>query len=154
MHEAPATLRTGAKDDLTAAAGDLLRVMHGLPRHLPSTPARDLTLGQLRLLFMLRHGGPHTMGRIAEIFDLSLTAATGFVGRVERYGLVERRHRSDDRRVVECAVTEVGIQFVDALSGVRLEAAREALAVLTPIELADLRVLLGRIAERGSVAAP
>ena len=33
------------------------------------------------------------MGRIADVFDLSSTAATGFVARIERHGLVERRHR-------------------------------------------------------------
>ena len=72
------------------------------------------------------------MGRIAEVFDLSSTAATGFVARVERHGLVERRHRSDDRRVVECALTPNGEHFLEELSGVRLEAVRLRLAVPRP----------------------
>ena len=92
---------------------------------VPPSPARDLTLGQMRLLFLLRREGPQPMGRIADVFDLSSTASTGFVARVERHGLVERRHRSDDRRIVECALTADGERFLEELSGVRLEAIRQ-----------------------------
>jgi DNA-binding MarR family transcriptional regulator len=88
------------------------------------------------------------MGRIAEEFDLSTTAASGFVARMEHHGLVERHHRSDDRRVVECALTESGTQFLDALFGVRLDAVRSALAVLTPRQLSGFHRLLGHIGDR------
>ena len=98
-------------------------------RRVPPSPARDLTLGQIRLLFLLRSEGPQPMGRIADVFDLSSTAATGFVARIERHGLVERRHRSDDRRIVECALTPNGEHFLEELSGVRREAVRLALGV-------------------------
>jgi DNA-binding MarR family transcriptional regulator len=133
---------------LTAVAIDLLRIFQGMPRQVPPPPARDLTMGQIRLLFMLRHGGPQPMGRIADVFDLSTTAATGFVARVERHGLVERRHRVDDRRVVECALTDSGTQFLDALFGVRLDAVRTALAVLSPRQLSGFQRLLGHINAR------
>ena len=138
---------------LTAAAIDLLKIFQGMARQVPPSPARDLTMGQIRLLFMLRHVGPLPMGRIAEVFDLSSTAATGFVGRVERHGLVERHHRSDDRRVVECALTESGTQFLDAIFGVRLEAVRTALAVLTPRQLSGFQRLLDRINKRQGAPA-
>lgn len=86
------------------------------------------------------------MGRIAEVFDLSSTASTGFVGRVERHGLVERRHRSDDRRVVECALTEAGGRFLDGMSGIRLDVIRQALSALAPDDLAEFQRLLRVIA--------
>ena len=134
---------------LVAAADDLLKVFQGLnQRRIPPSPARDLTLGQIRLLILLRSEGPQPMGRIADVFDLSSTAATGFVARIERHGLVERRHRSDDRRVVECALTPNGEHFLEELSGVRREAVRLALASLTPRELSGFHVLLRRIRER------
>jgi DNA-binding MarR family transcriptional regulator len=79
---------------------------------------------------------------------LSSTAVSGFVTRVERHGLVERQHRSDDRRIVECVLTEAGSQFLDELTGMRLDALRSALAALTPRELSGFRVLLARIGER------
>src|SRR6478752_2091267 len=83
----------------TAAAADLLRIFHGMPRPVPPATVRDLTLGQLRLLLQLRNG-PLSMG------------ATGFVGRVERHGLVARQHRQDDRRIVECVLTPEGEHFL------------------------------------------
>ena len=131
---------------LTAAAIDLLKVFQGVPRMVPPPPVRDLTLGQLRLLLLLR-GGPLSMGAIAETFDLSSTAATGFVGRVERHGLVTRQHRSHDRRIVECILTPEGQQFLGEVVGVRLESVRSALAVLSPRQLERFHKLVRRINE-------
>jgi DNA-binding MarR family transcriptional regulator len=133
---------------LTLAAVDFLRVFHGVPRHEPPSPAHDLTLGQIRLLFLLGREGPQPMGRIADVFELSSTAATGFVERIERHGFVERQHRSDDRRVVDCTLTESGTGFLQELSGVRLEAVRAALSELEPDELAEFHRLLRRVNER------
>ena len=118
-----------------------------MPRQVPA-PARDLTLGQVRLLFLLRHEGPQPMGRIADVFDLSTTASTGFVQRVERHGLVERRHRSDDRRIVECELTDAGERFIDELVGIRLDVTRQALSALRPDDLAEFGRLLRLISER------
>lgn len=130
---------------LTAASIDLLRVFHEMPRQVPPAPAADLTMGQIRLLFLLHREGPLPMGRIADVFDLSPTAATGFVARVERHGLLRRRHREDDRRVVECQLTGAGTRFVETLSGLRLESIRSTLAALSERDLAGLHVLLERI---------
>lgn len=120
-------------------------------RHGAPSPAGDLTLGQIRLLILLRHGGPHPMGRIAEVFNLSSTASTGFVERIERHGLVTRRHRSDDRRIVECALTETGMKFVDELTGIRLDVTRQALSMLEPDDLAEFGRLLRLIRDRRPV---
>ena len=133
---------------LTAAATDMLKIFQGVQRRVPPSPARDLTLGQIRLLFLLRSEGPQAMGRIADVFDLSSTAATGFVERVERHGLVERRHRSDDRRIVECALTGTGEHFLEELSGLRLEAVRTALSALSPRQLAGFQRLIRHIRDR------
>lgn len=135
-------------DRLTQASVDLLRILHELPRQVPPQPAGDLTMAQIRLLFLLKREGPVPMGRIAEVFDLSSTAATGFVGRVERHGLIARHHRDDDRRIVECGLTDSGARFVDAMSGLRIEAIKGSLAVLTERELASLRTILARIRDR------
>ena len=148
MREASKTKPVAHDDPLTEAATDLMRVMHSMPRQVPPSPARDLTLGQIRLLYLLRRKGPQPMGRIAEVLHLSSTAASGFVARVERHGFVERQHRSDDRRIVECVLTEAGSEFLDELTGVRLDALRTALAALTPVELSGFRALLGRIGQR------
>ena len=133
---------------LSSIAADLHSTFSGMPRQGPPSPARDLTLGQVRLLFLLRHDGPQPMGRVAEVFDLSTTASTGFVERVERHGLVTRRHRSDDRRIVECALTETGRKFLDELSGIRLDVTRQALSALDPDDLVEFGRLLRLIRAR------
>ena len=139
---------SGPDRRLTATAADLIRVFHGMPHQVPPSPAQDLTMGQVRLLFLLQREGAQPMGRVAEVFELSSTASSGFVARIERHGLVQRAHRSDDRRVVECDLTEAGRTFVEELSGVRLDVIRQALSALEPPELADFQGLLRRILER------
>jgi DNA-binding MarR family transcriptional regulator len=139
--------------ELTNAAEAMLGAFQAVPRDVPPSPARDLTLGQIRLLFQLLREGPQPMGRIAEVFDLSSTASSGFVARIERHGLVERRHRSDDRRVVECALTEAGTRFLHGISGMRLDLIRQRLAALEPDDLAEFERLLRLIRDRGEVTA-
>ncbi len=138
---------------LDQTVGELMGILRNVPHGAPPVPARDLTLGQIRLLFLLRQDGALPMGRIAEVFQLSSTASTGFVERIERHGLVVRRHRSDDRRVVECELTDEGRLFLDGLSGVRLDAIRRALSVLEPAELAEFQRLLRLIRTRGETAS-
>jgi DNA-binding MarR family transcriptional regulator len=132
---------------LTEVAIDLLKVFQGMPRHMPPAPVRDLTIGQLRLLLLLR-SGPQPMGAIADVFDLSSTAATGFVDRVERHGLVARRHREDDRRIVECVLTPAGERFIEEVVGVRLESVSNALGVLSARQLSGFHRLVRHIIER------
>jgi DNA-binding MarR family transcriptional regulator len=135
-------------DRLTTAAHELIAVFRGMPRQVPPPLVRDITLGQLRLLIWLQLEGPEPMGRIADVFDLTPAASTGFVERIERHGLVERRHRSDDRRIVECALTDAGRQFLDSVSGVRIDVIRRALAVLDEADLTEFERLLRVILER------
>jgi DNA-binding MarR family transcriptional regulator len=111
-------------------------------------PARDVTLGQLKTLFMLRGQGPLSIGHIAEAFGIGAAAASGYIERIERHGLLERRHRTDDRRVVECHLTESGAQLLEQLAGMRIDAMRQALGVLTPEELAEFDRLITMIASR------
>ncbi|MEA2653789.1 MAG: hypothetical protein QOI37_1016 [Chloroflexota bacterium] len=134
---------------LTEVADNVIATFQAmLPRDVPAAPARDLTLGQLRLLVLLQREGPLAMGRIAEMFDLSSTASSGFVARVEHHGLVERGHRSDDRRIVECSLTDAGHRFLQGVSGMRYDLLRQGLATLGPAELTELGRLFRLIRER------
>lgn len=110
--------------------------------------AQELTFSQLRLLFHLREQGPVSISKLAENLGVTVPTASGVVDRIERHGLVTRRHRADDRRVVDCALTEGGEQLVREMAGARLDAIRRALAVLSPRELAEFDRLLRLIGER------
>ena len=60
----------------------------------------DLSLVHLNVLTILESDGPLSMSRLAEALDVSVASATGIVDRMEKRGFVERRHGSEDRRVV------------------------------------------------------
>jgi DNA-binding MarR family transcriptional regulator len=120
--------------------------MHG--PEIPDWAEQELTFGQMRLLFLLGKHGPSPMSRIAEWLGVGLPTASGAVERVERHGLVARQHRMDDRRVVDCQLTDAGRNLIDEISGMRLEMMRQFLGVLKEDELADMARLLTIVLER------
>jgi DNA-binding MarR family transcriptional regulator len=77
-----------------------------------------------------------------------MPAASGIVDRVERHGLVERQHRMDDRRVVECNLTDKGRQLIEQISGMRTEVFRRTIGVLDDEELAELGRIMKIVLER------
>jgi DNA-binding MarR family transcriptional regulator len=115
----------------------------------------DLTFGQLRLVYLLSHHGPLSIGQIAERFGVSMTAASQFADRIERQGLAERHHRRDDRRVVELGLTEAGNDFVAGMLGLQREVLHDLFSVFTTTELEQLerlvRTMVARLAARGAI---
>lgn len=133
-------------------AGALFEDINGLwDQHGPDAPAwvaQELTFGQMRLLFLLSKHGPSPISRVAEWLRVGLPAASGVIDRIERHGLVERRHRTDDRRVVECQLTESGRALIEEIVGIRTVVFRGMLAVLNEDELGQLSRLMTLIVER------
>jgi Transcriptional regulators len=115
---------------------------------VPEWAAQELTFGQMRLLFLLSKHGPSPMSHIAEWLGAGLPTASGTVERVERHGLVERRHRVDDRRVVECQLTVAGRELLEEIAGMQRDVLRRTLGVLTGDELRELARLISIVAER------
>jgi DNA-binding MarR family transcriptional regulator len=124
-----------------------------MPKGPPDWANNELTFGQLRLLFTLGETGPISIGQLADKLGVTAATASELVGRVERRGLVLRRHRSDDRRVVECAVGAEGARLLAQIAGARQQAGRRLLSVLTQDELADFDRSLQIMAERLGAAA-
>jgi DNA-binding MarR family transcriptional regulator len=123
------------------------------PPNAPDWVAATLTFGQLRVLFLLRDEGPLSIGTLADRFGVSLASASETIDRIERRKLVVRRHGQDDRRIVECRLSESGDQLVQEISGVRLEGMRRVLGVLTPEELTEFDRLIRLIATRLEAAS-
>ncbi|MGD0121265.1 MAG: MarR family transcriptional regulator [Candidatus Limnocylindrales bacterium] len=122
------------------------------PKGPPAWANNDLTFGQLRLLFSLNQCGPLSIGQLADMLGVTDATASELVDRLERRGLATRSHRLDDRRVVDCRVSEGGAQLLAEIAGVRREAIRRVLALLTREELADLDRLLQVVAHRLTAA--
>jgi len=127
-----------------------LAVLEDVAHHAPPPDwlEQDLSMGQMRLLFLLEAEGPVPMSRIAAKLGIGMPAASGFVERVERHGLVRRSHRDDDRRIVDCDLTDAGRDLVARISGRRNEYTRGILELLTTDELGQLDRMLAAVHER------
>lgn len=99
---------------------------------------RGVSPGHLHLVSMLQRHGGMPMSRIADVLDISLSAATGIVDRIEERGLVERARLADDRRVVFVQVTDQGRRLLDDVEVVRSEMLRSVLDRLDPDRLQAL----------------
>jgi DNA-binding MarR family transcriptional regulator len=136
-------------DPVEAIIADFGRCFGGkAPGHEPPWLARDLTLGQMRLLVRLRRAGSMTMGQVADDLGVTVASATGAIERIERQGLVLRIHGTEDRRIVVCRLTPAGEQITADLAGVRANAWRRILGTLDDAELAEFARLVHLLAER------
>jgi DNA-binding MarR family transcriptional regulator len=136
-------------DDIEAHVQELGRLM---PKEPPDWAHHDLTFGQLRLLFVLGQSGPVSIGQLADMLRVTDATASEFVDRVERRGLAIRSHRADDRRVVDCKLSDEGVRLLAEIAGARRKALRQVLAALAPEELADFDRLIRLMAGRLSAA--
>jgi DNA-binding MarR family transcriptional regulator len=104
----------------------------------------DLTMSQLKLLFVLRYfrpeGDPHPrrMGELARALGVTLPTVSAVVDRLVERELVRREEDPHDRRSVFCQLTEAGLALTDRLAeGSRLHTAA-LLAYLAEDELATV----------------
>jgi DNA-binding MarR family transcriptional regulator len=134
--------------EIEAVIDDLASAWDESSDDVPSWVAHELTFGQMRLLFLLSKHGPSPMSGVAEWLHVGLSAASGIVDRVEKHGLVMRQHRLDDRRVVECTLTDAGRRLIEEIAGMRREVMRQTLGVLKDEELGQLTGLIKIILER------
>ena len=145
---AKASLETASAEGIAERIDELVRVLNPLNQPAPPWLDQELTFSQFRVLYLSSEQGPITMSRLAEILDVTPATATGVIERLEKRGLAERSHRGDDRRVVECSLSEAGRQMVGAATGARLDQMRQWLSVLTPDELGQLDRLLSNVIAR------
>jgi len=78
----------------------------------------SLSLVHLNVLTAWRRGTAFDEAP-AEVMDVSDASATGIVDRMEKRGLVERRHGTGDRRVVLVHLTDAGAQVFGDLVALR-----------------------------------
>ena len=100
----------------------------------------SLSLVHLNVLATLESDGPMPMSRLAEAMDVSDASATGIVDRMEKRGLVERRHGTADRRTVLVHPTDAGEQVFRDIAEHRRDFLTKVLAELSDDEMAALLV--------------
>lgn len=104
----------------------------------------DLSAQQYNALRLLRAAHPESLATLYLGSRLISRAPdmTRLVDRLQRRGLVRRTRRSDNRRVVDVAITDEGLALLDELSNQVRECHEKQLGHLAPKTLRDLIGLL------------
>jgi DNA-binding MarR family transcriptional regulator len=128
------------------------RLHSAVLRLLRSLRRNDLAMGlssaRASALSVLVFGGPLSLGRLAEIEQVSAPTMTRLVQGLERQGLVRRETDPEDRRSVRVRATPKGVRLLEAGRKRRVEDLMRRLAALSPAEralLADAAPLLERL---------
>ena len=102
----------------------------------------DLTMPQLKVLFILYADGGASMGQLAGTLGVVLSTVTGIIDRLVEHGMVQRQENPQDRRLVICQLTPRAIDTVERLH----QAGRLHLgSVLGDLSLAELRTVAAGI---------
>src|ERR1035437_1798612 len=110
----------------------------------------ELTLRQLRFIHQPAPARARSSVQGSSHLRAPRPTASQVVDRLERPGYVERVHRSDDRRVVECRLTPRGMELIAGMRGMQREGLARVMSLLEPDELRDMGRLFRIIAERVS----
>ena len=95
-----------------------------------------ITVGQCHLIFLIKERGEMTMSELAEALGVTTGAATGFISRMLKRGMVKRYHDKQDRRRVLVRATSRG----EGVLGEMMRIKRKRLAkVLAGVSAAERR---------------
>src|SRR5262249_59901715 len=118
-------------------------------------PAREwleveLTMPQMKVLFLLYSDGVARMSQLASCLGVTLSTVTGIVDRLVEQGMVQRQEHPQDRRLVVCRLTSRGSETVERLH----QAGRGRMAALLDgLSVDDLRTVVAGLAVLAAAAA-
>ena len=150
ISEQPAGGETSAEQGTTASVEAILTEVGSWVSDLRCASMGRLvqshvSLSHMHVLWLLQHHGAMTMGRLAELLDVSMSNATGIIDRMEEKGLIERVRVPDDRRLVLVRPGSEGLRALAESETSKREGLRSVLGHLTaserPVVLAAIRSL-------------
>ncbi|MBV9689269.1 MAG: winged helix-turn-helix transcriptional regulator [Ktedonobacteraceae bacterium] len=132
-----------------------MAVTRGLLRSVaPQWLQLDLTMAQMRVLFVLMHKGPSSIGTLAEALRIGLPTASHLVERLVRVGLVARTENPKDRRYTLARLTSWGEELMERLHQTHLDQLRGWLLLLNQEELTALHRGLQGLARVSHASQP
>lgn len=78
--------------------------------------SREVTMTQLRVMFLIRARCEPTTGEVAEAMHIRPATLTGLADRLEAKHLVHRWPDPSDRRLVRVGLTDAGVALLDEAS--------------------------------------
>ncbi|MCY3787045.1 MAG: MarR family transcriptional regulator [bacterium] len=155
-------MQSDRREELIARFVESVDVLHRQVRidRLNEWQQIDLTIPQVKTLFLLENSGALRMGSIAASLGIAVSATTTVVDRLVERGLVVRLSDPKDRRVVICDLTEQGQEAAANFWRIGRERVRAALEPMTTEQLDTLVPGLeslcraARLAELSAAEAP
>jgi len=127
------------------------RLIRRLSRRLDKSTGKrksrhpDLTLSQMRTIWLLHDVESYTMSELAARSDVSRPAATSNADALEKLGVLERFADTSDRRVVRVRLSAGGKKWVQDHKKQHRESMTRMLSKLTGAERAELAETLEKI---------
>jgi DNA-binding MarR family transcriptional regulator len=106
--------------------------------HAPELLQIDISMAQLKALYLVAVQGPLKMSALADRLHVTLSTASGLADRLVEQGLLMRRHDPSDRRLVVVSTTPAGAGLLDRL---RELSTRRLRSLLAGLAADDLRAL-------------
>jgi DNA-binding MarR family transcriptional regulator len=104
-----------------------------------------ITVGQSNLLFMIKERGYMQMSELAAGVGVTTGAATGFIARLLKRGLVNRAHDSQDRRRVLVKLTAKGEQVVEKIRRQKQQRLAGLMGIVSESERKSFRAILNKM---------
>ena len=95
----------------------------------------DISMQQVRAMYVLRDEGEVAIGRLAEVFGFGMPAASLLADRLVRAGYAERRDDAADRRRVLIRLSRAGDRLMTELMEGSQSHMRRWMSALSPDEL-------------------
>jgi DNA-binding MarR family transcriptional regulator len=120
--------------------------LHAIDKHNAAT-AQVINFQEAHLLLSIGTKGPLTMSEIAKILQLTLSAVTAVVDKLQKKHFVRRARTEKDRRLVRVELTQAGRKFYNLVESAHLQLTDSMLKILDPAEREVFLTLFRKIAQ-------
>ena len=107
--------------------------LHGIDKHNAAT-AQVINFQEAHLLMSIGTKGPLTMSEISRVLQLTLSAVTAVVDKLQRKKFVRRARSAEDRRLVRVELTTAGRKFYNLVESAHLTLTDSMLKILNSAE--------------------
>ncbi len=117
------------------------------PELLEVVQSYKLTATQFFVLIYVNKEGSCKVSQLAEYMDVKPSAVTLMIDRLEQHALVERKHDTKDRRVVNISLTELGKEKLTQVIEARKAVVQRYLSNLDREELETMAAMAEKLAQ-------